>query len=153
MGRPANVNKHVPELGNAVEVNDAEVPVQVRLSIPRDLYDEYENLAMVQGLTVTELIMHRLRRCKDHNGLRSLYFSDFHVRALETLLQKKPLETPDQTIALLTASLSVKIGEFPPIPLSAQQVKRIGMSGYAGQTVEQRLAQIVQSAISKAVGI
>lgn len=153
LGRPANVSKHTPEPGNELAVNDAEVPVQVRLSIPRDLYDEYESLALMQGLTVTELIMHRLRRCKDHNSLRPLYFSDYHRAALETLLQKKPLETADQTVALLTSSLSIKIGDFPPIPLSAQQVKRIGMAGFAGQTAEQRLAQIVQSAISKAVGI
>ena len=134
-------------------VNEHEVPVVLKLSLAQELYDEYQKLAENQGLTVTELIMHRLRRCKDHNSLRPLYFGDSHRGALETLLQKRPLETAEQALSLLAASMSVRIGDFPPIPLSAQQVKRIGMAGYAGQTAEERLSQIVKAAISKAVGI
>ena len=134
-------------------INEHEVPVVLKLSLPQDLYADYEKLAENQGLTVTELVMHRLRRCKEHNSLRPLYFGDSQRGALETLLQKRPLETAEQTLSLLAASLSVKIGDFPPIPLSAQQVKRIGLAGYAGQTGEERLAQIVKAAISKALGI
>ena len=152
MARP--VGQYKPELGNeAPAVNEAELPVQIRLSIPRELYDEYEKIAGNQGLTVTELVMHRLYRCKDHNSIRPLYFADTQRGQLELLLQKRPLETAEQALALLGTSFSVRIGDFPPIPLSAQQVKRIGMGGYAGMTAEQRLTQIVQSAISKAVGI
>lgn len=146
--------QHKPELGNEIPaINDAELPVQIRLNIPQSLYAEYEKLAVGQGLTVTELIMHKLHRCRDHNSLRPLYFADTHRGQLETLLQKRPLETADQALALLNASLSIRIGDFPPIPLSAQQVKRIGMGGYAGMSAEQRLTQIVQAAVSKAVGI
>ena len=58
MARP--VGQYKPELGNeAPAVNEAELPVQIRLSIPRELYDEYEKIAGNQGLTVTELVMHR----------------------------------------------------------------------------------------------
>lgn len=150
----AKTSVYRPEPGNeAPAVNEDEVPVVLKLSIPQELYAEYEKLAAAQSLTVTELVMHRLRRCRDHNSLRPLYFTDSQRSSLENLLQKRPIETAEQALALLNAALSIRIGEFPPIPLSAQQVKRIGMSGYAGQSAEERLSQIVQSAISKAVGI
>lgn len=154
MGKSSYQPVHTPEPGNeAPAVNDGELPVAVRLMLPQDLYKSYEDAALSQGLTVTELMMHRLRRCKDHNSIRPLYFNDQQRSSLETLVQKRPIETPDQALTLLTSSLAIRIGDFPPIPLSAQQVKRIGMSGYAGQTAEERLAQIVKAAISKAVGI
>jgi hypothetical protein len=145
---------HKPERGNeAPAVNEAELPVTIRLAIPRDLYADYESAAAKQGLTVTELIMHRLYRCKDHNSLRPLYFSDSQRGALETLLQKRPIENAEQALATLNANLHVRISDFPAIPLTPQQVKRIGMGGYAGQTAEQRLIQIVQAAIAKGYGV
>jgi hypothetical protein len=145
---------HTPERGNeAPAANDAELPVHIRLAIPQELYAEYEKSADRQGLTVTELIMHRLRRCKDHNSLRPIYFSDTHRGALETLLQKRPIETADQAIAALNSNLTVRVAEFPAIPLSPQQVKRIGMGGYAGQSAEERLVSIIKGAIAKAYGV
>lgn len=143
-----------PELGNEQPaVNEADLPVVLKLSIPQELYAEYETAASKQGLTVTELMMHRLRRCKDHNGLRTLFFTDSQRGLLEQLLQKRPLESAEQALSLLTACMSVRIGEFAPIPLTAQQVKRLEMSAYGGKSVHERLAGIVQGAVSKAVGI
>lgn len=146
--------KHVPEPGNAAPVNASELPsVVISLQIPRELYEEYERNAVSQGLTPTELFMHRIKRCKDHSGIRTLFFTDSQRAQLETLLQKKPLETADQAMALIVAALSVKVGDLPPIQLTAQQVKRLGMAGYAGQSAEERLQYIVKGAISKALGI
>lgn len=146
--------QYKPEPGNeAPAVNEDEGPIVLRVSIPRDLYAEYEGSAQKQGLTVAELVLHRMRRCRDHNGLRPLYFTDLQRGQLEQLLQKRPLETAEQALALLTTCMSIRIGEFPPIPITAQQVKRIEMSAYGGKTVQDRLAGIVQGAISKAVGI
>lgn len=147
-------NTYKPDIGNeAPAINEGEGPVVLKLTIPLDLYAEYEGLASKQGLTVAELVLHRLRRCKDHNSLRPLYFTDTQRAQLETILQKRPLELSEQALTLLTTMLSLRVGELPPIQLTAQQIKRIQMGGYAGQTPEQRLAGIVQGAISKAYGI
>lgn len=145
---------YTPERGNeAPAINEGEVPVVLKLHLPQELYAEYEQIALGQGLTPTELIMHRLKRCKDHTALRPIYFNDSQRSQLEGILQKKPLENAEQAIALIKAGLSVHIGDLPPIQLTAQQVKRIGMAGYAGQTAEERLQYIIKGAISKALGI
>lgn len=143
--------KHKPELGN--EAPKVVEKVVVKLTIPEELYAGYEELAEKQGLTVEELMLHRLKRCKDFNGLRPLFFSDVQRQKLEDILQKRPLESADQAVAALSACLTIRISEFEPISLTAQQVKRLGMSGYAGQNSQDRLAQIVRGAVSKAVGI
>lgn len=143
-----------PEPGNeAPAINEDEGPVVLKISFARSVYAEYEELAQRQGLTVAELVAHRMRRCKDHNSIRPLYFNDSQRAQLEALLQKKPLELSEQAITLLATALSLRVGDLPPIQLTAQQIKRIQMGGYAGQTPEQRLAGIVQGAISKAYGI
>ena len=141
------------ELGNeAPAINEGELPVTIRLSVPQELYAEYEKAAANQGLTVTELIMHRIKRCKDHNSLRPLYFSDSQRSSLEQILQKKPIETAEQALALLGASLSIPIGDLP-VQLTAQQRKRISMGGYGGTSAEERFAQIIRGAISKNYGV
>lgn len=146
--------KHTPELGNeAPAVNESEGPKILKITIPADLYVEYEVAAGKSGLTVAELVLHRLRRCKDHNGIRTLFFSDAQRAQLENILQKKPLETSEQALTVLKACLSVNLSDFEPVPLTAQQVKRLAMAGYAGQTPQDRVRQIVQNAVSKAVGI
>ena len=150
-GKTARI--HVPEPGNeAPAANEAEVPVSIRLAIPQELYAEYEQSAYKQGLTVTELIMHRLVRCKDHSGRRTLFFSDTQREQLERILQKRPIESADQALALLGANLVANVGQFP-IQFTAPQIKRISMGGYGGLSAEERFAQIVLSAVAKSYGV
>lgn len=150
LGRP---RKDEPELGNEAAINESEVPVVVKLAIPPDLYALYEALASAQDLKPTELMLHRLQRCASHSSIRSLYFSESQLRQLEVTLQKKPIDSAEQAIALITKLLSVKIGDFEPVPLSAEQAKRIHLGAYGGMTPQEKLQGIVQSAVSKAVGI
>jgi hypothetical protein len=153
-GERLNPKSYKPEPGNeAPAINESEVPLVLKLHIAPELYAEYEQSALSQGLTPTELILHRLKRCREHTGLRPLYFNDTQRAQLETILQKKPLENAEQALALIKAGLSVRIGDLPPIQLTAQQVKRIGMAGYAGQSAEERLNYIIKGAISKALGV
>lgn len=143
--------KYKPEIGNEAPV-EGEVVI-LKLKVPAELYESYEKQAEKQGLKPEELVVHRLQRCKDHAGIRTLFFSDSQRQQLENILQKRPLENAEQTLALINAGLSVRVGDLPPITLTAQQVKRIGMMGYAGQTAEERFQFMLQSAISKLVGI
>lgn len=151
MGRPKKIV--VPEPGNEAAVNEAEVPVVIKLAIPPDLYTVYESLSAAQGLTPAELMLHRLRRCSNHSSIRSLYFTETQVRQLESLLQRRPIETTDQALLLISKLVSVQIGDFEPVQLSAEQVKRIHIGAYGGQTPQSKLEGIVKGAISKAVGV
>ena len=139
--------------GNVAAINEAEIPVIVKLALSPELYAEYEELASVQQLTVAELILDRLTRCKTHASIRSLYFHTSQLAQLENILAKRPIESAEHALVLLRNALTIRIGEFEPIPITAQQAKRLALSAYGGLTVQERLNQIVQPAISKAVGI
>lgn len=133
-------------------VNEEEGPVVIRLNIPRDLYASYAALAEKQGLTPAELMQHRLERCSSHSSIRPLYFPDSQRAQLETLLQKRPVETPEQALALLAGALSVGVGELA-VPITPAQAKRLKLSAYAGMTVQDRLTQIVQTALARSLGV
>jgi hypothetical protein len=133
-------------------VNEAEGPVVVKLTVPRELYQEYADLASKQDLTPAELMIHRLNRCKSHTSIRSIYFSTSQLTQLEGLLQKRPVESAEHALALISAMASVRIGDFPPIPISAHQAKRIYLGAIGGQTPYDRLCMIVQGAVARATG-
>ena len=141
-----------PESGNRTAINESEGPVVLKLTIPGELYSFYSDLAENQELTVADLMLHRLQRCKGHTSLRSLYFSETQLRALEGVLQKRPIETADQAVSTISAAFQVKVGDFEPVPITANQAKRIRLGAIGGMTVQEKLAQIVQGAIAKATG-
>lgn len=133
-------------------VNEAEGPVVIKLTLPGELYAEYKDLADKQELTPAELMIHRLSRCRTHSSVRSLYFSQQQLSRLEQLLQKRPIENSEQALALMTAAFSFQLGEFPPVPLTPAQAKRIHLGAFGGQTAYDRLCYIVQGAVSKMTG-
>lgn len=143
----------VAEPNGNVAVNEAEVPKIIKLAIPADLYEEYKQLAEAQQLTVAELMVDRLRRCRTHSSIRSLYFPTSQLTQLESLLQKRPIESPDHALTLVKNLLAVPVEGFQPVPISAAQAKRLSMGAYGGMTVQDHLNRIVQGAISKAVGV
>lgn len=133
-------------------VNPDEGPVVIQLTIPRELYNQYKDLADGQDLTVAELMTHRLTRCQSHSSIRSIYFSTTQVQQLEQLFQKRPLETPDQVLASIKAAFQFSVGELPPIPITPLQAKRIHIGTPRGQTPYDRLCYVVQGAVSKMTG-
>lgn len=151
LGRPKRQGE--VEIGNEAAVNEADIPIIVKLAIPPDLYALYESLAEVQNLTAAELLLHRLQRCATHSSIRSLYFSESQLRQLEAALQKRPIETAEQALALINKLISVRISDFEPITISAEQAKRIHLGAYGGLTPQDKLRGIVIAAIGKATGI
>lgn len=151
MGRyPANK----PEPGNeAPALNEGEVPQIIKLAVPPDLYAEYEELAQKQGLTVAELMIHRLQRCKDHISVRPLYFTDAQRTRLEALIGKRPLDTTELALSAVSAAFKVRIDQFDPISLTVNQVRRIHMGAIGGQTPQDKLEFIITRAVSKETGI
>lgn len=138
---------------NLEAINEDEGPVVLKLTIPQELYNEYKQVADSQELSVSELMLHRLQRCAGHSSIRSLYFHTSHLVQLENLLQKRPLETPDQAVALLASALSIRLGDFPPVPVTAAQAKRLKMGAYGGKTEYEHVAQIISAAVAKATGV
>lgn len=139
-----------PAVNEDEPLSDVEI---VRVAIPRDIYTHYAALADSQGVTIAELLAHRLQRCVDHSSIRSLYFTDSQRAQLERLLQKRLIDNSEQALALVTAALSIRVGDYPPVPITAQQAKRLAMGVLGGQTPESRVQTIVQQAITRAVGI
>lgn len=134
-------------------INEQEGPVTViKLTIPAELYEEYKQLAEKQGLTPAELMAHRLVRCKSHSSIRSIYFSASQLQQLEQLLQKRPIESSDQALALITGAFSFRVGDFPPVPITPAQAKRIHLGATRGQNAYDRLCYVVQGAVSKMTG-
>lgn len=145
--------KPISDSTAVIAVNEEEGPVIVKLALPPELYAQYEEVASKQDLTPAELMLHRLNRCATHSSIRSLYFSESQLRQLEAILQKRPIETSEHAIALLVSMLSVRVGDFEPVPISASQAKRIHLGAIGGQSPYDKLCQIVQGAIAKATGI
>jgi hypothetical protein len=136
----------------AAAINEDEGPVVVKLTIPRDIYDQYADLAEKQDLTPADLMVHRLTRCRNHASIRSLYFSTSQLQQLETVMQKRPIETAEQAITLIQSAFSFRVGELPPIPITPTQAKRLHLSAYGGQTPYDRICYVVQGAVAKATG-
>lgn len=146
------MSKKAVEPNGNIAINEDEGPVVLKLSIPADLYAEYEDLAYTQQLTVAELMLDRIKRCKGHSSIRSLYFTTLQLSQLEGILQKRPIADSTHALALLQAALSVRVGDFEPIPISASQAKRLALAAYGGLTVQDHLARVIQGAIAKATG-
>lgn len=160
-GRPRKVELEdldVPDITKirasepSLAVNEDEGPAVVRLNLTRELYDKYVALAEKQDLTPAELMQSRLERCVEHSSLRPLYFSDSQRSQLEALIQKRPLENAEQVIPLLVNLFTFKVGDFE-VPITPAQARRLQMAAYASMTVEDRLIQIVQGALSRALGV
>jgi hypothetical protein len=93
----------LPVLGEPVHTEaEYEVYSTVTLRLPQAIFDEYSKLAIAQELSVEEVMQHRLVKCRNHNALRGLWFSDSERAKLEDLIKKRPLETAMQTLALLS---------------------------------------------------
>lgn len=138
-------------VGN-VAINEDEGPVVIKITIPAEVYATYSELADSQELTVGELMAHRLARCADHSSIRSLYFTESQVRQLEAILQTKPLSDPEKVLGSISNWFRFRLNEFEPIPVSAQQAKRIHLGAYTGCSAQEHLQRVVLGAIAKATG-
>lgn len=138
--------------GNIKAVNEAEGPVVVKLAIPADLYEQYQELAGKQGVSPAELMLNRLERCVLHSSIRHLYFSEFQVRQLELILQKRPLDSTELALSTAAAAFKFRIDQFDPISISSIQAKRLHLAAYGGKTAYDHLCLVVQGAIAKATG-
>lgn len=100
---PADFRDEMPVLGDVVaEAPSYEVYTSVTLRIPQALYEEYAKVAEAQELSVEEVMQYRLAKCKAHNAIRGLWFSDSERAQLEDLIKKRPIESAAQTLMLLT---------------------------------------------------
>jgi hypothetical protein len=100
----------LPLLGEESILNPAaEAYNTVTIQIPQSLWDVYDKVATAQSMSVEEVIQHRLAKCKNHNALRGLWFSDSEHSQLETLLKKCPLETASQVLTALKAASGIDL--------------------------------------------
>ncbi len=140
--------------GNVRAINEDEpAPVVLKLTLPAELYAQFEEMADGQDLTVAELMVHRLTRCVDHSSIRSLYFSESQVRQLEAVLQTRPLDDPIKALASITSWFKFRINEFEPVQVTAQQAKRIHLGAYTGVSAQEHLHRIIVGAVAKATGV
>lgn len=144
----------IADTGNVRAINENDpAPVTIKVTLPAELYAQYEALASGQGVTVAEILVHRLTRCVDHSSIRSLYFSESQLRQLEQVLMTRPLDDPQKAIASIASWFKVRINEFEPVPISAQQARRVHLGAYSGTTPQEHLHRIVIGAVAKATGV
>jgi hypothetical protein len=115
---------------------EAEVYASVTLRIPQSLYDEYAKIAAAQGMSVEEVLQHRLAKCKTHNTLRGLWFSDSEHAQLEKLLKKWPLENASQALTLISQASVLELDDFK-LSLSIPQRKVLGIRTRHGMSPQQ----------------
>ena len=80
----------------------------IKLHLPERLLDSYQAEADNYGVSLEELISHRLMVCRDHNAQKPLYFNDSDRRELEKILGKNVASTAD-ALALLRRMVSIKL--------------------------------------------
>lgn len=91
---------------------EAEIYTTVTLRIAQTTYDDYVKTAKAQGMYVEDVMQHRLTKCKTHNTLRGLWFSDSEHSQLETLLKRRPLETASQALTLISQASGVTLDDL-----------------------------------------
>lgn len=102
---PSNdFHDEMPILGEvAAPAVEYEVYTNITLRLPQAIYAEYSKIAEGQELSVEDVMQHRLIKCRNHNALRGLWFSDSERSQLEELIKKRPIETSTQALALLSS--------------------------------------------------
>jgi hypothetical protein len=121
----------------------AEVYTSVTLRMPQALYDEYAKTAESQSMSVEEVMQHRLSKCKNHNTLRGLWFSDSERAQLENLLKKRPLETASQVLTTLNTVADVDLDGFK-ISLTLPQRKILNIRARNGRSPEQVFESMIR---------
>jgi hypothetical protein len=128
--------------------------VIVEVALPKDLYEVYQQVASAQGLSLEDVLLSRLRRCKSHNSLRGVYLSDAERQKIEGWLKSRPIESGQQLVAQLESIFTVRVEGFEPIPISAAAFKRLGLrEGFGGMTAQGHVTKIVKDAIVRALGV
>jgi len=112
---------------------ETEVYNTLQIKLPQSLYDEYAKTALLQDMSVEEVVQHRLAKCKNHNSLRGLWFSDSEHSQLENILKKRPLETAAQTLTLLSSTGIVNVDDLK-ITLTIPQRKVLSIRTRHGVT-------------------
>lgn len=114
----------------------AEVYTSVTLRMPQTLFDEYAKTAESQNMSVEEVMQHRLVKCKNHNTLRGVWFSDSERSRLEDLLKKRPLETATQVLTTLSTVGDVDLDGFT-LSLTLPQRKILNIRTRNGSSPKQ----------------
>jgi len=134
----------LPLLGETTSSSvEAEVYTTVTLRIPQSLYDEYANTASLQLMDVEEVMQHRLAKCKTHNTLRGLWFSDSERSQLEKLLKKAPIETAAVALTSLSQAGGVDMDGFK-VSLTIPQRKILGIRVRNGTTPERIFESMIR---------
>ncbi len=105
----------------------------VALNIPQSVYEEYAKTALRSEMSVEDLMQSRLAKCKNHNALRGLWFSDSERGQLENLIQKWPIESATQALKLLASASKVSIDGIE-IVLTPAQKRVLSLAMYGGRT-------------------
>lgn len=96
--------------------------VSLRIRIPEDLAEQYQQQAEAAGVDIEELISKRLKACVTHGAQRPLFFDDDQRRELEAILQGMFPNAKSALKALRTA-MSVRV-QGVPITLTPQALER-----------------------------
>lgn len=124
--------------------------VQLRISLPAEIVDLYQDQADRTGLEIEQVVAARLLACVDHTSGKPLYFSDADRQELEQLLGRNVLHTKDALLQIRNA-MCVRVNKVI-ISLKTNLLAKL-KSRCIGMPFEDFLAQRVVQALEQYVGM
>lgn len=88
------------------------IAAQLRVTLPHDLFAQYQEEALEYGVEVEQLLENRLKECRDYNATMPLYFNDKQRQELEKLAGKN-LRTSVEAMVMVRRAMEVKINGLP----------------------------------------
>ena len=87
------------------------------VALPESIIVSCTTKASKSGRKLEDWISERLRKCRDHDAQRGLYFDDKQREALEQLLGGVILANADDAIRLMTSRYTLTVGDEKGIPV------------------------------------
>ncbi len=125
--------------------------VVIKIEIPRDLLQTYEQQARRAKKQVEDIIVHRLEQCKWHTSLNPIYLDDDFRGQIEAILSKS-IKSAKDLVDYLANTQSLRLTEGIKISLPDSLMKRLVTRTF-GHPVEKVIVREALKGLETYVGL
>ena len=86
--------------------------IRVTISIPEEMYQQYESQAKLAKITTEKVLSDRLRQCVDHTSGRGLYFTDAQRADIERITGGHLIMSAEQALDKIRTTVNLKVGDI-----------------------------------------
>jgi hypothetical protein len=114
MGTRPNVivDKPVEQQSYGNDGSKTNTRIRVTISIPEEMYQQYETQAKLAKVTVEKVLSDRLRQCVDHTSGRGLYFTDAQRSDIERITGGHLIMSAEQALEKIKTTVNLKVGDI-----------------------------------------